>query len=114
VAVQVVDRDERQPPRPGERLRRGDADQKCPDQTGPLRDADGLDIAELGVRVGEGLPERRQDQLEMVPGGHLRNDTSVRRMQLGLRGDDVGEHAAFPGDERGGGLVTRGLDPENH
>jgi hypothetical protein len=113
VAVQVVDRDERQPPRPGERLRRGDADQKRPDQAGALRDTDSLDVAELGVRVGERLPQRRQDQLEMVPGRDLRDDAAVRRVQLGLRGDDVGEHAAVPGDERGGGLVTRGLDPEN-
>ena len=53
VAVQMVDGDERQPPRPGERLRSGDADQERADKAGALRDADGLDVAELRVRLVE-------------------------------------------------------------
>ena len=46
VTVQVVDRDERQPPRPGERLRRRETDEERADQAGPAGDRDPRDVVE--------------------------------------------------------------------
>ena len=46
VTVQVVDRRERKPQRPRERLRRRQPDEQRADQPGPLRDGDPLDPVE--------------------------------------------------------------------
>ena len=50
VAAQVVDRDERQLPRPGERLRRRDADEQRSDEPRALRHRDALDVVERSLR----------------------------------------------------------------
>src|SRR5437868_4130189 len=57
----------------------------------------------------------------MVPGGELRNDTAVARVQLGLRVHHVGQHAsarALAGttvhlDHGGGRLVATRLQTED-
>ena len=96
VAVEVVDGDQREPARPGERLRRGDADQERTDESRALRDADRLDVAQIGVRLVERPAHGRQDQLQMMAGGHLRDDAAVGGVQLGLGGDDVCEDPPIP------------------
>ena len=50
VALQVVDRRQRQPARGREPLRRRDADQQRADQPRPLRDRDQLDVVERRAR----------------------------------------------------------------
>ena len=111
--MQVVDRRERQPPRPGERLRRGDADEQRADQAGPRGDGDELDVLERRVREPERLAQHGRDQLEVPARGDLGHDPAEARVQLGLGGDDAGRELAVARDERRGGLVAGGLDPED-
>ena len=114
VPVQVIDGDERQPPRPGERLGSREPDEQRADQPGAGRDGDGVDVVERGPRLLERLADHRRDQLEMPARGDLRDDPPVFRVQFGLRGHDVGTNLTAGGDDSRGCLVTRGLDPEDH
>ena len=114
VTVQVVDRRERQPARPRERLRRGDADEQRADQPGPARDGDELDVVERRAGVAERLPHDRQDELQVPPRRDLGHDAAEPRVQVRLRGDDVGADLSVARDERGRRLVARRLDPEDH
>ena len=91
MAVQVVDRHEREPPRPRERLRRREPDEQRADQPGPCVTRDPLDLVELAPASLERLAQDRRDELEMPPRGDLRHDAAVARVQLRLGGDDVGE-----------------------
>ena len=74
--------------------------------------------ASISVERASGFDERladdRQDELEVVPRRDLGHDAPVLRVQLGLRGDDRGEHVALLGDDRRRRLVAGGLDPEDH
>ena len=45
--------------------------------------------------------------------GDLRDDAAEGSVQLRLRGDDVRQDLPVLRDYRGGGLVTRGLNPED-
>ena len=114
VAVQVVDRHQRKPQRPGERLGRGEADQERPDQPRPARDGDALDVGEACPALPERLANDRRHELEVPARSNLGDDSAVFRVQLGLRGDDVGKDLSVLGDERGSSLVTRGLQAEDH
>ncbi len=113
VRVQVVDRDERQPASPRDRLRRAQADEERAGKPGPARDRDPLDVVEGPTRFGERFIDRRDDEFEVPARGDLGDDTAEPRVQLGLRRDDVGEDATVAGYERGRGLVTRGLETED-
>ena len=113
MTVQVVDRHEREPQRPGERLRRREPDEERADQPRPARDGDALDVRQLGAGLAERLADHRRDELEVPPGCDLRDDPSVARVEIGLRGDDVGANLAVVGDQRRRRLVTRRLEPEN-
>ena len=113
VAVQMVDRDERQTARPGERLRSREPDKQRADQARPPSDCDTTDVVEAHSALRERLPDDGHDELEMPPRGDLRDDASVARVQVGLRGDDVREDAPVLGDERGRRLVARRLEPED-
>ena len=114
VPVQMVDGRERQPSRPRDRLRGCNADEEGPDQARAGRHADQLDVLEAGACKAESLADHGRDELEMAARGDLGHDSAVPRMQIGLRGDDVREHAPVGGDERGGGLVARRFEAENH
>ena len=113
VAVQVVDRGERQPPRPGERLRGRQPDEERADQPRALRDRDPLDPVEPDTGLAERLAQDGRDELEMPPRRDLRDDAAVLRVQLRLGGDDVGEDLAVVRDERRSGLVAGRLEPED-
>ena len=75
--MQVVDGDERQPPRPRERLGGGDADEQRTDQSGPHRDGNRVDL-----RVTERLPDHGSDQLKMSPARHLGDHASKLGMKV--------------------------------
>ena len=113
VPVEVVDRHEREPPRPGERLGRGKADEERPDQARTARDGDRVDVVQARAPPGERLAENGSDQLEVSARRDLGDDAAVARVQVGLRGDDVGEDTPVARDEGGGRLVAGGLDPED-
>ena len=66
VAVQVVDRDERQPARKGERLRCRKADEERADQPGTRRDGDAIDVVERHTGHGKRLVEHGREELQVV------------------------------------------------
>ena len=73
VALQVVDRDQRQAARRGDRLRRADADQEGADQPRPDRDRDRLDVVERWrpprpARPRPPAPPARGDAARRPPG----------------------------------------------
>jgi hypothetical protein len=80
VAVQMVDRDERQPPRPGQGLCGRDPDEQRADETRSLRDGDPVDVVERGSRVFERTPHGGEQQLEMMARRDLRDDAAVARV----------------------------------
>ena len=112
VALQVVDRDQRQPPRRGDRLRGADPDQQGADQPGAGGHRDRLDLVERDARLGERGLDHRGGQLEVVAGGDLRDDAAEALVGGGLRGDHVGEDARAVEDRRAG-VVAGGLDRED-
>ena len=83
MAVQMVDRDQRQPPRPRERLRRRDADEQRADQPGPAVTAT-LEIAEPAPASPSASRTTGIDELEMPARRHLGHDAAEARVQLGL------------------------------
>ena len=109
MSMQMVDGDQRQPPRPGERLRRRDADEQRADQAGLRRHRDRVRLVTV-----ERLLDHGRDQLEMPATRNLGHDAAEARMQLVLRRDHARDDLAVVGDERGGGLVAARLDPEDH
>ncbi len=113
VAVEVVDRHERQPARPGDGLRRGEADEQRADQARALRHGYAVDVGEGCVGFRERLADHRRHELEVPPRRDLRHDPAVARVQLRLRRDDARPNLALVGDERRRGLVARRLDPED-
>jgi len=114
VAVEVVDRDERQPPRPRERLRHGEPDEEGADQPRALRHGDAVDVVERRARLGERLADHRRDELEMPPRRDLGHDAAVPRVEVGLRGDDARAHLPVIRDERRGRLVATRFQAEDH
>ena len=114
VAVQVVDGDQRQPAREGKRLRRREADEERADQPWPLGDGHRPDVVQGHARVGERALHRGHDQLQVPARRDLRDDAAVRRVQRRLRADDAREDDAVRRHDRGGGLVARRLDAEDH
>ena len=113
VPVKVIDRRERQPPGPGDRLRRGNPDEQGADQTGTGGHSDELDIVELRVRFAQRLSDDGRDQLEVAARRNLRDDTPVLCVQFRLGRNDVGEDRSVRRDQRGGCLVARSLQAEN-
>ncbi len=112
MAVQVVDHHERLARGVGQRLGGRDPDQEGPDQPRALGDRDGADVVERQTGRRERLVHDRVDRAQVVARGDLGHHAAVGRVQLGLRGDDAGDHVPA-GDDRGGGLVAGGLDRED-
>jgi len=113
MAVQVVDRSEGQPPRPGERLRRRQPDEERADQPRALRDRDPFDPVEPDPGLAERLAQDGRNELEMSSRRDLRHDAAVLRVQLRLRGDDVGQDLAVVRDDGRGRLVAGRLEAED-
>ena len=113
VALEVIDADERNAARPGERLARREADEERADQPGPGRRRDEADVLEPDARGRERLLERGRQVLEVRARRDLGHDAAVARVRRELRGDHVREHPALAvehGDRR---LVAGGLDAED-
>ena len=112
--VEMIDRDEREPSCPGDRLRGGDADEQGADQTGAGGHADEPHVVEPDPCLLQRIAHDGRDQLEVAARRDLRHDAAVTRVQVGLRGDDVGEDVAVRCDDGRGGLVAGGLEAEDH
>src|SRR5690348_8880514 len=84
MAAEMIDRHEREPARPRDRLGRREPDEQRTDEAGPLRDGDLLDVIERRARVRQRLAHDGGDELEMPPRGDLRDDAAEAGVQLGL------------------------------
>ena len=111
--MQVIDRDQRQPVRPGDGLRSRETDEQRADEAWSLRDRDRIEGLELGVRLGQRFPQHGHDELEVASRSDLRDDAPEASVKLRLRGDDVREDSPIGRDHRGGGLVTRSFDAQD-
>ena len=100
VALQVIDRDQRQAAGGGDRLRGRDADQEGADQPRPDRDRDRLDLVERHPGLLQRGADDRRRQLQVMARGDLGDDAAEARVGGGLRGDHVGEDP--PAGEDGG------------
>ena len=67
VPLQVVDGNERQAARPGDRLRGGEADEQRADQPRALCHRELGDVVEGGIRFAERLPDHGRHELEVSP-----------------------------------------------
>ena len=120
VGLEVVDGDERHVPRQGQRLGRRHADQERPDQPGTVGGGHGVDLAPrrrpgtVGQpRLDEGLGHHRHDEVDVGPAGDLGHDAAVAGVEVDLAADHRRQHGRAPLDDRGGGLVAGGLDPQD-
>ena len=113
MAFEVVDRDERDPPRERQRLRGRESDEERADQTRTGRGGDEPDVLERDGRRGERLLERRREVLEVRARGDLRHDAAVGRVRGELGGDDVGQDAPVAVEHGDRGLVAGGFDAED-
>jgi hypothetical protein len=112
VALQVVDRDQRQPPRGGDRLGGADPDQEGADQPRPDRDRDRLDLLQPHPGLAQRRLDHRRGQFEVLSRGDLGDDAAEGGV-LGLRGDQVDDDPR-PIEDGGAGVVAGGLDREDH
>ena len=97
----------------GDPFGRIQANQQRRSQTGTERSRDGIDFVNGRMALGQRLLDHGIDQVEMVARRKLRDNATVWTMQGNLRTDDVGKNLRAVGDDRGGGLVTGGLDAED-
>ena len=84
----MVDGDEGDVLREGQRLGVGDADQEGSGEAGPGGDGDGIEVVEGDARLGEGGADDGDDGAEMLAGGKLGYDTAIAGVGGDLRGDD--------------------------
>jgi hypothetical protein len=113
MALEVVDRGQRQPAPGGQALGGGHPHQQRADQPGPLRDRHELDVVEGGVRGPQGVVDHVVDEREVVAGRDLGHDAAVAVVDA-LGGDDVGAHLPRAGDDGRAGVVAAGLDGQDH
>jgi len=113
VPLQVVDADQRQPLPEGQPFGEVDADEQAAGQAGAARHGDGVEgvVAEGGFL--HRLADDRADDLDVGAGGDLREDAAVRRMQVNLGGDDIGDDVPPVADDGGSGLVATGFDAQD-
>ena len=110
VALEVVDRDQRQVMDPGQCLGEVDADEQRSGQPRAVRDGDPVHVRPGDTGVGPGLVQDRDDPAQMRPRRDLGDDPARRRMQCDLGGDDIGQDPAAALDQRDARLVARRLD----
>ena len=106
MTVEVVDGDERQAPRPRDRLGGREADEQRAHEPRALRHADAVDVREAEPGIVERRANDGRDQLEVASRRDLGHDAAEPRVQVRLRGDDRREQLALPRDDGRGGLVA--------
>ena len=110
MALQVVDRHQRQALAPGQRLGHGDAHQQRAGQARPLRDRHRVHLRPVGQAGALArLVEDRDHPAQVGAGSHLGHDAAGGRVERHLAGHDVGDDAPAALDDRHGGLVAGGL-----
>ena len=115
VPVEVVDRHERQPPRPGDRLRRGEPDEQRADQARALRDRDAVDVVERRARLRRAPRARRARSSSRCRRDATSGTTPpYRACRSACDATTFARISPSVGDERRRRLVARRLDPEDH
>ncbi len=113
VTLEVVDPDERDPPRQGVGLGGAHPDQQRADETGPHGGGDPVEVTRCGVGDVEGSADNGREQLDVGPAGNLRHDPAEVGVQVGL----AGHHRALDDpavlDHGRRRLVAGGLDGED-
>ena len=110
---EVADPDHRQLARPGDRLPEVDADEQAAHKTRTPGHGDTVDLLPAGARVLQRALDHGHQRPQVRPRGNLRHDPAVGGVQRVLRTNDVREHQRAAGDDRGGGLITGGLDRQD-
>ena len=87
VPFEVVDGDQRDVERQGQRLGRGQADDQGADQAGPGRDGDRPEVGQADPGPSEGLVDHRQELADMGPRGDLGDHAPEPLVQVDLRRD---------------------------
>ena len=113
VAVQVVDRRQREPARGGEGLGGGDADEQRADQARALGDGDQLDVVERGARAGERVVDDGVDQLQVMARGDLGHHAAVAVVDRPARRRRWSAPRRRR-DDRRAGVVAGRLEREDH
>src|SRR5262249_46818673 len=110
--LDVVDTDERNPQRHRQHLGRTDADEEGPDQAWRMVYRDAADLVERDAGFLQRFIDDGQESLQVRPRGYLGHDATEAGVQIGLRGDDVGQDGRLFGEDRGGGFVAGGFEGE--
>ena len=112
VAFEMVDADEGQIVRQGDRLGGADADDDAADQarSGRRRHRRQVGEAEAGLR--HGLADQPVEMVEMGAGGDFRHHAAELPVLGDLRQHALGLHLAVGIDQRHGRFVAAGFEPE--
>jgi hypothetical protein len=113
VGDQVVDPEQGPVKGQGVGLGRRHPDQQRPGQAGADGDRHRVHVGQPGPAEGAGLLDRRMQQVDMGPRGHLGDHAAVAGVQGLLVGEHVGADQPAVGDQGDAGLVAGGLDPEH-
>ena len=106
VPDQVIDPDDRQRLRERERLTDLKTDEQRAHEPRPVRDCDPTQPREPTWNRGERTLDDRQNIFHVCARSELRNDATVRGMQLDLTCNDVRQHEAVGPHDCSGSLVT--------
>ena len=120
VAFEVVDSDERQASRPCRTLRERDPHHERAHEARRVRHGNGIQIApgqtfdaQRGSSHVETLVAHAADSLDVLAAGDLGHHTAEARMEVDLRGHDVGDERAVAVDDGGRRLVAGRFDGED-
>ena len=111
--MQVVDLDNGKGPPHGKGLGEGGPDQEGAQEPGARGDGDGLQVRRSAGGPPDGGADHRDQILKVLAPGQLRDDPTVRAMNLDLRSNDRGQDPRAVFDHGSGRLVTRGLDAQD-
>jgi hydroxymethylbilane synthase len=117
MALEMIDRNERQAGRQSDGLGRAHANEHARKQPRSGGCCDAVEIRNPALCLRESTGDQSVQVGNMGPGGNFGNDATVRRMLGQLREHAIGQDAAAAyrgaADNGGGSLVAGGLDTEN-
>ena len=99
--------------REGQRLPGFEARHQRVRQAGPLRGRHSLQHLWFNIRLREGSLDNRRQVAQVFARRQLRHDTTVLRMQLGLRGNDIGKNDPLRNHRRAC-LIARSFKRQKH
>ncbi len=97
----------------GNRLGRGDPDQKAADEPRPGGGGDAVQLVKTDVCFGQGLGDKAVDVVEVGARRDLGYDAAEGAVFVDLGQHPVGQDAALAIDNGGGGFVATGLDSQD-